>query len=587
MSQLKVLEIRKRLSYLCDFFEHLVSSYDLVYRDGMTQSGALAELGAIREMTAACAEFTIAFVGEYAAGKTTLINLLTNSDMKTGTSTTTEQAAKLSWHNITIVDTPGLGSGFDEHDAVTKEWLAKADLLVYVLTPDLFDRHAGERFTKILDEFKRDHELMLVMNMIDKEGNPIEVYEEELQAVLDPRPIEDYHPCFISADYQEKSRNPMHDKEDREYYAEKSRYDSFVQSIDEFILDRREKASLSTPLTRLQVLSRKMGFKNRFDQENALLDRQRAVYDEALIDLKGAMSDFSEVLKSFALMASGDIFTALDMPGGDLADQFKKIIDRFVENIASAVDSTCQRVSDVVGRLQDKSEEISHSDLFAQVQERVATEEILQDIFKDFTVPGRIDTAGRENIITKLRNSVSEVEGISGVGAPEAFKDALNAKNAFDLSAKLAAKVDRKVVLAVGRKIGYKFKPWEAVKLSSKFAKAVPILSVAGAAWEVVSSIQGKKKQEDKNRQLREFKQDVRGLLDRASGETICMLDKMLAEPIRILTMDAITLLEDKKQKLLKYSEESQEKSKELEERRSDCVGLYELIYETGPQKKD
>jgi hypothetical protein len=47
----------------------------------------------------------------------------------------------------------------------------------------------------MLDEFKRDHELMLVMNMIDQEGNPVEVYAEVLQAVLDPRPLENTIPA--------------------------------------------------------------------------------------------------------------------------------------------------------------------------------------------------------------------------------------------------------------------------------------------------------------------------------------------------------------------------------------------------------
>jgi hypothetical protein len=80
-------------------------------------------------------------------------------------------------------------------------------------------------------------------------------------------------------------------------------------------LERREKASLSTPLTRLQVFSRKLGFKNRFDKENDLLDMQIAVFEEAITGLHTAMWDFTEILKNHALAATGDIFAALDTPG--------------------------------------------------------------------------------------------------------------------------------------------------------------------------------------------------------------------------------------------------------------------------------
>ena len=45
--------------------------------------------------------------------------------------------------------------GSKEHDDITKAWLAEADLLVYVFAPDLFNRHSGERFFRLLDKFRR------------------------------------------------------------------------------------------------------------------------------------------------------------------------------------------------------------------------------------------------------------------------------------------------------------------------------------------------------------------------------------------------------------------------------------------------
>ena len=74
-------------------------------------------------------------------------------------------------------------------------------LLIYFLTPDLLTSFAGRRFHDILKKYNRKQELMLVMNMIDIEGNDIEIYKNELQSAIDPTPLDDYFPTFISAKY--------------------------------------------------------------------------------------------------------------------------------------------------------------------------------------------------------------------------------------------------------------------------------------------------------------------------------------------------------------------------------------------------
>jgi hypothetical protein len=60
----------------------------------------------------------------------------------------------------------------------------------------------------------------------------------------------------------------------------------------------------------------------------------------------------------------------------------------------------------------------------------VRNQKILQDIFQDFSVPVQQD-ADRENMMEKLLWSLAEVEGISGVSAPDAIKDAISAKKRF------------------------------------------------------------------------------------------------------------------------------------------------------------
>ena len=155
MSELKSTAIRRKIQEITDFFERTAHSHDLVYDKGLTKEIALAEIEKIRLLIKNATPFSIAFVGEYSSGKTTIIGLLTGNSLKVGTDVSTEKAYKLQWNNITIIDTPGLGSGYEEHDRITEEWLAGADLLVYVLTPDLFTSQSGQRFKDMLDKYRR------------------------------------------------------------------------------------------------------------------------------------------------------------------------------------------------------------------------------------------------------------------------------------------------------------------------------------------------------------------------------------------------------------------------------------------------
>src|SRR5680860_213961 len=116
MSELKSSAIRNKLNMLCDFFERTIREKELVYDEGFNQEAALKEIKEIKTEVNTTRSFTMAFVGEYSSGKTTLINLLTNQDYETGTDVSTQTPQEVSWNGITLIDTPGLGSGRLEHD---------------------------------------------------------------------------------------------------------------------------------------------------------------------------------------------------------------------------------------------------------------------------------------------------------------------------------------------------------------------------------------------------------------------------------------------------------------------------------------
>lgn len=583
MATLKSQAIRRDICNLCDFFLHLLDAYDVICREEMTQAKAVAELQEIKALASKTDEFTLAFVGEYSAGKTTIINLLTDSDMSVGTSVTTTEVVKIGWHNITIIDTPGMGSGYAEHDAATCEWLVAADLLVYVLTPDLLTSNSGRRFTELLDKYKREHELMLVMNMIDKEGNSIEVYKDELQQLLNPRLLENYNPVFISAEYENKSRQINMSSEDRDYYAHEGRFAEFVRTLDGFVLSRREKAALSTPLVKLQILSRKLDFRNDYDQECALLDMQISMYDNAYMEYKSAWSNFEEDLQSSVVSCEGGVFSLLDNPGKDFQGCVDECLRNFGQQIQRIVLRFAEALDSASARLQERAESIQGSDLFQLVTAKMKDAD--EEMRLLFSVDGvDFSDQGENSDIREMggRILVEGLERLQHTSCNEYFNTAgeiIQAKNVFDLGAKLALKVDRQLILKVGKKIGYKFKPWESVKLSSKISKAVPFLNVASALWDVVSHFMDKKKREEQAEKLRRFKQDFGNMLQSAAKETAKLVQKDVLEPICARTQEAGRMLKERKLCIVQRSLDSNKALAVLEEKRTQCLELYEDIY--------
>lgn len=586
MSELKIFRIREKMAALCDFAEEIIKNTELVYREEwLNKDVALKEIHEIRSQIHSSEKFILAFVGEYNAGKTSIINILTGNTFSVSSTVATQEATEIQWKNsLTIVDTPGLGSGLTEHDEITKKWLAQADILIYVLTPDLFNSHSGERFLKMLEDYKRDKELMLVMNMIDQEGNEMEVYQDALRSVIAPKSLDEFFPTFISAKYKEYSMDINLDSEERRYYSEKSRFDVFLKTLDHFIMNKKEKASLTTPLTRLHSLLNKIAFKNEFDKENNLIEWKIRVYEEHLRDIKFAFSDFKSTLRDYSAGTAGEIFSALDNPPSDFQQFCQDKFDDFGRKIEISIESLTERISIIVEELEKDGEKIDNSDLAKEVYVRIEDSEILKKLFNvSFSSHGK-DGIIDEQILQVIRSQLKHLDGIDigGMKLSGDFAESLfSSTNVFQVGSKLIGKVDREIVKKVGHALGKKFRPWEAVKLTSRIGKAVPILNVAAAIWETTSAIRNQYKKEEANRQLSEFKSEIRKCLDEAVNKTANQLSQKMLKPVEINLTGIHEMLQAKKKELIDYSKENKTICKELEYKKQECLNLYDDIYGT------
>lgn len=191
---------------------------------------------------------TIAFIGEYSAGKSTLISALTGRrDLKISADIATDECHEYEWNGIRLIDTPGLGTERQDHDERTYEAIKKADLLVYCLTYSLFDTLTLENFRKLAFEQNYQTKMMLLVNKMSAEAGDVEerigYYTESLKKSLEPDDLSQFPLVFCDA------RDQLEGEDEQDEELKKlSRFEFLTQELNKFVEENNITARLQTPL---------------------------------------------------------------------------------------------------------------------------------------------------------------------------------------------------------------------------------------------------------------------------------------------------------------------------------------------------
>ena len=78
----------------------------------------------------------LVFAGQYSAGKSSIIKMLTGrQDIAIDADRTTQQTHTYNWQGLEIIDTPGIHTQLrPDHDEISYGAIASADMLVFVIT---------------------------------------------------------------------------------------------------------------------------------------------------------------------------------------------------------------------------------------------------------------------------------------------------------------------------------------------------------------------------------------------------------------------------------------------------------------------
>ena len=229
----------------------------------------------------------IVFAGQYSAGKSTIIKMLTgNDEIATGAEITTQETQSYEWMGLEIVDTPGVHTQLrPDHDQISYKAIASADILVFVVTNELFDSYIAEHFRKLAIDKDKAGEMILVVNKMDRaaQGNSPEQQEiirEGLRDVLSPYTPEQLHLSFIDAQsYLDSLEERGEDPELADELLARSGYNEFVETLNSFVA---EKSLVSKLTTELYVLDNVLD-KTISDLEPGNSDADIDAFEENLI----------------------------------------------------------------------------------------------------------------------------------------------------------------------------------------------------------------------------------------------------------------------------------------------------------------
>ena len=429
---------------------------------------------------------TVAVCGQYSAGKSTLIRALTgDQSIKIGQDVTTGEIKTYDWNGNLLADTPGICAGHANHDEKSKAFMATADLLVYMVTIQGFDRIVEPDFRKlILGEYPEKS--MLLMNKRNEEPA-----ENESNWRMDAEGV-------AGAEMLKKLRFTIVDVEDymtgmRENapeLVELSGFNEFVAQLNDFI---KEKGLLGRIVSRIDEMNRTIVLCREDFLKSPLKDeftrRGKKAVNTAIRACETALRDASVRLRQKVKDMKHRLV-------GLLADE---TMDKFKE----AQDGAQLELETLIGGEQDQ---------LTSEFERVFAE--MEDDFAEISADARRYEDSLMDVASKLPN-------FDKFGAI----DLTFFKTGFAGVGKLLGGITKDGLVQVVHFFGGSFKPWGATKLCNVLKFLGPWLAGATTLLDGAQMLMDKKHQAE----LEGARKTLMSSFDEIADEIAAKLDEFKA----------------------------------------------------------
>jgi GTP-binding protein EngB required for normal cell division len=445
----------------------------------------------------------IALVGEYDVGKSSIIKALTNQEVLINSNVATSDVKIYEYQGIRLIDMPGTLSGIEEHDYKAFKTAADSDLLLYVVSNELFNASNIDNFFETLEMLKKSKQTMIVVNQIDRVNlmdrtidDAIGIMKEELEIRVKPYALDEFTPVFISArDYIDSLNED--DEDIKTELLESSRIQTLKTGIDEFCERRGINGRLARPLQSLLSLidSIRLGTSeenNEFDIANNYYSRQKRIFVECENKIRSKANKLGVETRREVRELATPILQIIEGNGDDneIAEAYQDADDKLQELIDNYSDSLKSIIRNPMIELQRDLEEFNKSAISNQFKEIVYSGNISLNELEIGKQPGKIPGV--------VKNALKEGFDIFG-------KKLIS--NADDFAIRLV-EFYRKVKDA-------KFKPYGKIKLTSKAAKALgragKALGWLAVGWDLYCNFKEEVDKEKREKNLREIKASIKG----------------------------------------------------------------------------
>ena len=443
-------------------------------------------------------ELTIALVGQYSSGKSTIVSALTgNKDIKIDANVSTDVVSEYEWHGIKLLDTPGILAGkCEQHDDRTKEALKNSDLIIYVITSQLFDDVIFNNFIDLAYNQLLKDKMLIVVNKMSMEasddfGQLANNYMTSLSHIFEERGYKfDFPVAFIdAADYIEGVADGDDD------FIEMSRFGTFINQLDAFAEEKGLiKKQFDTPIRILQSHLGNLAIAQIDEHMVSLMNQYASRINKFMRDTK---REIRAQLATYESECLSEIWNVANRIGEEDEQTFRHSLGDMNNRVQIKADETLKILEDSITttytELQTEMGEFANNDSLNLYLQDIETKLSSPTI----SIEEKINLEKQRKYLDKFKAAGSwlgsKTPGVNSVfgGVSQASGSAM-----------------RDTVYNVGKYFGYKFKPWEATRIAcnvGKFAKfGIPVLTTGFDIW---MQVREERKQEERRQQIKAARQ--------------------------------------------------------------------------------
>ncbi|MDT0497832.1 GTPase domain-containing protein [Algiphilus sp. W345] len=481
-------------------------------------------------------KLNIAFVGQYSSGKSSLIKGLTGlDDIPIGSGVTTDQVTKYDYKDLVVWDTPGILAGErEQHDEASFTAMDQADLLVYVITNELFDDVVGAAFRDLCFTKGREKEILLAVNKSQRDSGTVETKLNGIAEVLEPRIPEDFPIVFVDAESYFESLEEE-DEEDRAELMALSNFSGFIEAIDKFSQERGLLGKVTTPLaaihTQLEELLGKLAAEDPTQEALVeLLQQKMRILKTSQKQLQEQFDGNLAEMEQNILLIGDELAESVD-DGLNEAD-FKQVQLRSADDVLAQVKQTQLKLEKIV----DSALSTLESDL-QELDTSPLAESLKAALSDHFQATDQLNA--NADIDIKTHNVGDKYEG--SVKTQKTLKSAEKgfswlSNQAINKTAKEGTKAAsgsnlHKAVLEIGHFFGAKFKPHQAVNITEIIGSAAkfvgPVMALIGVIVQINDDIQQEKRAADLIAARRDIRKNYREIFLELKIEFVKRMDEL------------------------------------------------------------